>query len=75
MSESLFGNDDTGEPGHLVGGVACSVCGSGFVTIGWQQIAGGRYHLRADCAVCGRYVKYLPQTPSLIELAGPKPSG
>jgi len=36
-----------------------------------QEFSNGTKHIRADCDVCGRYIKYLPQFLSLEETTMP----
>ncbi len=48
----------------------CSACGVDVAPrVSWQQIAGGRRHIRAECPRCGGYLKFLPQTPENVALA------
>ena len=48
---------------------ACRHCGSADRRYTWQELANGTRHIRADCARCGRYVCYAPQTPGNRALA------
>lgn len=52
----------------------CPNCGTQAPHLTWQAKAGGGYHLRADCFRCGRYLKFVPQAPPWLELAGPQPA-
>lgn len=52
----------------------CRNCGRLVpLKLAWQLLANGYHHLRGSCSVCGKYVKYLPQTEESLQLAGPKP--
>lgn len=63
--------DDSPRPTAQLDGAACGHCGGRDLVFRWQEIAGGRKHLRADCAACGRYVKFVAQRPDLIALVEP----
>ena len=41
--------------------------------LGWQVFGNGTTHLRAECRACGRYIKYVPQTPENLSLAPLRP--
>jgi hypothetical protein len=47
----------------------CTRCGGRDITARWQHLRDGRRAIRADCARCRRYVKYLPQTQANVALA------
>jgi hypothetical protein len=47
----------------------CWRCGSLEVRVYWQQAAGGRRAVRVDCARCGRFITFAPQTPANVALA------
>ena len=51
----------------------CRNCGYGYARLSWQVMLNGAGHARADCAGCGQYVKYVPQTPEVCKLLGPRP--
>lgn len=45
-------------------GITCRRCGgTAFKTV-WQQFSDGKRHVRADCASCGGFVRYLKQPES-----------
>jgi len=49
--------------------LVCRRCGlETFPRVEWQEFAGGKRHLRASCAACGGYIKFLPQTPENVAL-------
>lgn len=49
--------------GVQIGDVTCANCGCfDYFQLRWQDIAGGRKHLRCDCGVCGKFVKFVPQS-------------
>jgi len=41
----------------------CHECGPGEIKTDEIPLARGGYHLRASCAKCGRYLKFLAHTP------------
>jgi hypothetical protein len=50
--------------------LVCRRCGAADVPrLAWQQCRNGRWHLRADCQICGAFLKYLAQTPDNLALA------
>jgi hypothetical protein len=42
-------------------GLACKRCGSSAIKTRWQTFRDGGRHLRAECAVCGTFRRYLAQ--------------
>ncbi|MCK6478598.1 MAG: hypothetical protein L6R43_00190 [Planctomycetes bacterium] len=40
----------------------------------WQVFRDGTTHIRAECAACGAFVRYVRQTPEAIRRAGPPPT-
>ena len=40
----------------------CPECGCDESVLLWQTIADGRRHIREECALCGRYIRWAPQT-------------
>ena len=54
---------DTAQPTEnvIIPGISCKSCGHDRVKTAWQTFSDGRTHLRADCASCGRFLRYLPQ--------------
>jgi hypothetical protein len=60
-------------PGPARGEVVCRACGGVRVAVRWQELAGGRRAIRADCDDCGRYVAFLPQTAANLARAGRRP--
>ncbi|MCC6315941.1 MAG: hypothetical protein IT337_18230 [Thermomicrobiales bacterium] len=51
------------------GAVDCRACGPVAPAVRWQTASNGARHLRADCPRCGRWVKFLAQTPAWTRLA------
>ena len=49
--------------------LVCRTCGGVEVDVSWQGQAGGGRLIRANCAYCGRYVAFLPQTTANVALA------
>jgi hypothetical protein len=39
----------------------------------WQVFRDGTTHIRAECAGCGTYIRYVRQTPEALRRAGPRP--
>jgi hypothetical protein len=47
--------------------LSCRFCGLQRFLVTWHEHAGGQQRvLRADCAVCGRFVAFLPLTPENV---------
>jgi hypothetical protein len=44
-------------------GLSC-VCGSAEFRTAWQTFSDGSKHVRATCADCGRFVRWLPHPPA-----------
>lgn len=40
----------------------------------WQVFRDGTTHIRAECATCGAFIRYVRQTPEAIRRAGPAPT-
>ena len=53
----------------------CARCGGSRSRFGWQVFSNGTKHIRVECAECGAYVCYAPQTPEHLRRAGPPPEG
>ena len=53
--------------------MVCKRCDSTRFRYAWQVFTNGTKHIRVECAACGGYVCYAPQTPENQSLAGPKP--
>ena len=54
--------------------LACRRCGVELAPrVSWQNCVGGKRHLRANCAVCGGWIKFLAQTPENIALVRDEP--
>jgi hypothetical protein len=45
-------------------GLACRRCGATAFRTAWQTFANGTRHVRADCAGCGTFARYLKQAGS-----------
>src|SRR6266542_5977771 len=45
----------------LPDGIVCRKCGAAEFRTYWQTFANGNRHVRADCARCGAFVRYLKQ--------------
>src|SRR5262249_47776852 len=56
-------------------GLLCQKCGAAEFKTSWQQFAGGKKHLRADCARCGAFVRYLKQPGAPEPEYQPAPEG
>jgi hypothetical protein len=41
-------------------GITCPACGGAEVKTAWQTFADGSRHVRATCAGCGKFLRYLP---------------
>jgi hypothetical protein len=54
--------------------VDCRNCGPVAPRLYWKPFAGGLYHLGAECPECGRWVKWLNQSPQWLELAPERPT-
>jgi hypothetical protein len=49
--------------------LTCYRCGAADAPrLRWQTCSNGRRHLRADCAVCGAFLKWLAQTADNVAL-------
>jgi ssDNA-binding Zn-finger/Zn-ribbon topoisomerase 1 len=48
---------------------SCPACGKTGLRLRWQTFAGGRRHVRADCAHCGKNRGFAPQTPANVAAA------
>lgn len=53
----------------------CPRCDATRFRFGWQVFANGTKHIRVECAACGAYVCYAPQTPENQRRVGPPPEG
>jgi uncharacterized Zn finger protein len=53
----------------------CRRCSGTRLHFGWQVFRNGTRHIRVECAECGAYVCYAPQTPENLRRAGPPPAG
>src|SRR6185312_6957850 len=42
-------------------GLVCRRCGGARFRTSWQTFSDGTRHVRADCAACGAFVRYLKQ--------------
>jgi hypothetical protein len=42
-------------------GLACAGCGATKFKTTWQTFKNGTKHVRMECAICGRFQRYLPQ--------------
>jgi len=40
----------------------------------WQVFRNGTTHVRAECAACRAFIRYVRQTPEAIRRAGPPPA-
>jgi NMD protein affecting ribosome stability and mRNA decay len=47
----------------------CTKCGGLESRLRWQASSDGQRHLRAECATCGRFFRYVEQTPVRIAAA------
>jgi hypothetical protein len=48
----------------------CPHCGAAALpTVTWQACGDGRRQVRADCQVCGRFLRALPRTAANVERA------
>jgi hypothetical protein len=47
----------------------CDRCHSRDVALSWQQVSNGGKRIRAECRRCGRFVKFLPETPENVAAA------
>jgi hypothetical protein len=45
-------------------GLLCRKCGAAEFRTHWQTHSNGSQHVRADCARCGHFVRWLKQSPS-----------
>lgn len=64
MADTMF--DRFLKPGCILkSDQVCARCGNNTVRVRWQTCRNGvGRHIRADCARCGRYIKFLSQTPA-----------
>jgi hypothetical protein len=47
----------------------CDRCGAREANLAWHELSGGRRQIRATCAACGGFVKFVAQTPENVALA------
>jgi hypothetical protein len=47
------------DPAPAALGLACAGCGATEIRTWWQTFANGTKHVRAECARCGRFLRYL----------------
>jgi hypothetical protein len=62
IRQELVGRNDGGElpPEPAPKPLACPDCGSADARFYWTTQAGGRRAIRADCAVCGAFIRFAP---------------
>lgn len=52
----------------------CPYCGDDGPTFTWEWQARKTLAIRATCTSCGKYIRWVGQTPENEAIAGPKPS-
>jgi hypothetical protein len=40
----------------------------------WRATSDARWHLGAWCRACGRWLRWVPQTPAILATAPPRPA-
>lgn len=47
----------------------CSKCGADALRLTWTVFSNGTRHIRGDCAACGKFSQYVPQSPLAVHRA------
>jgi len=56
------------------GTIVCKYCGSTDMKYKWRKFGNGTLHVPATCKDCGKWQKWVSQTPEILAIVGPPPN-